>query len=75
MPRSYYKGVALDYKAQNYDDEYSLAQYCHKYSKHCCPQYTDGSDTTYQEDEPVKPAHDGSVWSCLKYLFFCDLFS
>jgi len=69
MKKSYYRGVALDYKAQNYDDEYSLAEYCRKYSKQCCPQY--GSDTTFEEDETVKPPEDKSPWSCLKYLLFC----
>ena len=30
MKRSYYKGIALDYTAQEYDDEYSLCNYCNK---------------------------------------------
>ena len=31
MKRSYYNGIALDYTAQEYDDEYSLCDYYNKY--------------------------------------------
>jgi hypothetical protein len=66
MRRSYYEGIPLDYKAQNYDDEYSLKEYCRKY----CKEYTPSccSDTIFTEgDECIKPDAT-SFWTCLMYI-------
>ena len=67
MPQAYYKGVALDYKAQNYDDDYSLREYCQKYHKERCSSCC--TDTTFVEGDTVKTGEPSSVWCCLKYVF------
>ena len=61
MKRAYYEGIALDYKAQNYDDEYSIREYCRKY----CSEFTSNccTDTTIIEGEEVKDDESKSFWS------------
>lgn len=73
MKRSYYKGIALDYKAQEYDDEYNLCKYCNKCYKDCLSANTsttfEGSQSS--EQETVKEPYNGNIWSGLKNIFCC----
>ena len=65
MKRSYYKGIALDSKAQECEDECSLREYCNK----CCREYKSSFCTdSIVDGSEVKKQEMPSQWSCLKYI-------
>ena len=72
MKRQYYKGTALDYKARDYDNEYSLREYCKKYCKDskimsCCT-----NSSTIPSEEEYEYIEINKEKSCFDY--FCYLF-
>ena len=70
MKRSFYKGIALDYTAQEYDDEYSLCNYCNKcYNDSFSTNTSIGSQSS--EEYTVKEPYNGNIWSGLKNIFCC----
>jgi hypothetical protein len=64
MKRSYYKGIALDFKAQECENECSLRDYCNK----CCTEYTSSccTNTTIVDGTEVRKQEESYPWSCLK---------
>lgn len=67
MKRSFYKGIALDYTAQEYDDEYSLCNYCNKcYNDSFSTNTSIGSQSS--EEYTVKEPYNGNIWSGLFHL-------
>ena len=68
MKHCYYNGVALDYKAREYDDDYSLSDYCKRYNKDTSSTTT---STVFIEEDTMKEPCSNSIWSSLKYIFCC----
>ncbi len=73
MGRKYFCGMALDYKAQECEDECSLREYCDK----CCKEYKACfvKPTIVDGEEVTRPNHDSSALSCLYYLFTCGFYT
>lgn len=74
MNRSYYKGVALDYTAREYDDDYSLQDYFKRYHKECCTKDDRSSNisaTTFVEGDVVKEPYTDNITAFLRTIFCC----
>ena len=70
MKRSYYNGIALDYKAQEYDDEYSLCNYCNKYYNDNLSSNTSECSQS-SEEYSTKETYNDNIWLNLKNIFCC----
>ena len=67
MKYSYYKG----YKAQQYDDEYSLRDYCKRCKKCCYNDSDNSSTTTFVEEEGDGREPPNSIAAFLRIIFCC----